>query len=199
MSAFMLFAFVASITPGPTNILVLTNGSRYGLIPTLPLVCGAAAGATSLVWIAGAGLADPLNAHPAIRTVLMAVGLIWLTWLAIKLFLSAAPDLRGKELGSVDRRQGAATGAVLQLVNPKTWMMAFAVVGIFLPELGLAGYLGATKLAATFGAIAVICLIAWALAGSQSAHFLTTPSRIKRFNQTMAVLLLVASWSAVLL
>ncbi|NWB64014.1 LysE family translocator, partial [Pseudomonas sp. F1002] len=27
---FLLFAFVASITPGPTNILVLSNSARYG-------------------------------------------------------------------------------------------------------------------------------------------------------------------------
>lgn len=29
---FLLFAFVASITPGPTNILVLSHSSRQGLL-----------------------------------------------------------------------------------------------------------------------------------------------------------------------
>lgn len=28
---FLLFAFVASITPGPTNILVLTNSQHFGV------------------------------------------------------------------------------------------------------------------------------------------------------------------------
>ena len=34
---FALFAFVASITPGPTNILVLSNSARYGLRAALPI------------------------------------------------------------------------------------------------------------------------------------------------------------------
>lgn len=33
---FLLFAFVASITPGPTNILVLSNSARYGAWPAPP-------------------------------------------------------------------------------------------------------------------------------------------------------------------
>lgn len=41
---FLLFAFVASITPGPTNILVLTNSSRHGLLRTAPIVLGACGG-----------------------------------------------------------------------------------------------------------------------------------------------------------
>lgn len=32
---FLLFAFVASITPGPTNILVLTNSQHYGVKATI--------------------------------------------------------------------------------------------------------------------------------------------------------------------
>jgi threonine/homoserine/homoserine lactone efflux protein len=38
---FMLFAFVASITPGPTNILILASSQRYGIRATLPAVFGA--------------------------------------------------------------------------------------------------------------------------------------------------------------
>ena len=41
---FMLFAFVASITPGPTNVLVLGSSARYGVAATLPLVIGACVG-----------------------------------------------------------------------------------------------------------------------------------------------------------
>nr|MCQ3986206.1 LysE family translocator [Klebsiella pneumoniae] len=35
---FMLFTFVASITPGPTNILVLSNSSRFGLGAAMPII-----------------------------------------------------------------------------------------------------------------------------------------------------------------
>ena len=46
MMSYLLFAFVASITPGPTNILVLTNSARYGLFATLPVVLGGCIGAS---------------------------------------------------------------------------------------------------------------------------------------------------------
>ena len=33
---FLLFAFVASITPGPTNILILNNSQHFGVRATIP-------------------------------------------------------------------------------------------------------------------------------------------------------------------
>jgi len=41
---FMLFAFVASITPGPTNILILASSQRFGVKATLPAVAGGLSG-----------------------------------------------------------------------------------------------------------------------------------------------------------
>lgn len=37
---FLLFAFVASITPGPTNILVLANSQHFGVKNTVPAILG---------------------------------------------------------------------------------------------------------------------------------------------------------------
>ncbi len=53
---FALFAFVASITPGPTNILVLSHSSRFGLTTTWPIILGACAAAALLVLVVGTGL-----------------------------------------------------------------------------------------------------------------------------------------------
>ena len=44
---FLLFSLVASITPGPTNILVLGHSARYGLRSALPLVAGGCVAASS--------------------------------------------------------------------------------------------------------------------------------------------------------
>ena len=131
-SALLVFAFVASITPGPTNILVLANGARHGFAATLPLVAGAAIGAAGIVWVAGTGLAVPLTAYPVIRQAMTVAGLIWLTSLAWKLFHRADVNIDTHSAHDKPERQGALTGASLQLVNPKTWMMAFAVIGVFM-------------------------------------------------------------------
>ena len=37
LTAFSLFAIVASITPGPTNFIILSLSSHYKISKTLPL------------------------------------------------------------------------------------------------------------------------------------------------------------------
>ncbi|MEB3733172.1 hypothetical protein ULF88_01315 [Halopseudomonas pachastrellae] len=34
---FLVFAFVASITPGPTNLLAMSSSARFGMRASLPL------------------------------------------------------------------------------------------------------------------------------------------------------------------
>lgn len=64
---FMLFAFVASITPGPTNILVLSNSARYGIKAALPIILGACAGAAGLVLVVGSGVGQSLTQAPSCK------------------------------------------------------------------------------------------------------------------------------------
>ena len=50
---FTLFAFVASITPGPTNLLILAQSSRRGWQHALPAVFGASLAAAMIVLVVG--------------------------------------------------------------------------------------------------------------------------------------------------
>ncbi|HXR01037.1 MAG TPA: LysE family translocator, partial [Pseudomonas sp.] len=122
---FLLFAFVASITPGPTNILVLTNSARHGLLRTLPIVLGACAGAALLVLMVGTGLGDVLARHRQVQTFMSWIGIAWLTWLAWQIFSAPAEAIDPARAAS-GPRLGLWGAASLQLVNPKTWMMALA-------------------------------------------------------------------------
>lgn len=187
---FILFAIVASFTPGPTNILVMACAARRGLGAVLPLVAGSACGAAGMVWAAGLGLTAPLSAHPWVQHLLSAVGIAWLGRLAWQLFRSA-----GEPAGVDSVRQacpGALTGAGLQLVNPKTWMMALAVVGVFAPAQG-ATVSGASGRAAVFLIIAAAGLTSWALIGRYGIGGAASPGRQRLFNRAMAVLLLFAA------
>ena len=71
---FTLFAFVASITPGPTNLLILTQGARRGWQRALPAVFGASLAAAMIVLVIGGGLAQTLLAYPLVRHVMAMVG-----------------------------------------------------------------------------------------------------------------------------
>lgn len=191
---FLLFAVVASITPGPTNILVLSNSQRYGLAATWPIVIGACAAVAALILLLGLGPGELLRRHPLARQGLAWLGVAWLSYLAWSLFRAAG----GIDDAEAPRRLGVLGGAALQLVNPKAWMMALAALALFAGEgAGQAGRIG--LLALLFFLVSLPCLASWALLGVGSARPLRSPSLMKRFNQGMALVLLASAWAALLL
>ncbi len=193
---FLLFAFVASITPGPTNILVLTNSSRHGLLPTLPIVLGACAAAALLVLMVGTGVGDVLARHLQVQTIMSWAGIVWLTWLAWQIFSAPAHAIDPAQTPS-GPRLGLWSAASLQLVNPKAWMMALAVVSVFAGN-DADRMLRVAWLSLVFFLVSIPCMSAWAYLGVSAAKFCRSARSMKRFNQAMAVLLLVSAWLTLL-
>lgn len=131
---FLLFAFVASITPGPTNILVLTNSQHFGVRATLPALLSACVAASAIVLISGAGAGEMLHQYPLVRQVMSWAGVLWLSWMSWQLFCAPAANVSR----DTHTRFTARAAALLQVINPKTWMMALAVVSLS-AVLGMAG------------------------------------------------------------
>ncbi len=185
---FMLFAFVASITPGPTNILVLSNSSRFGLGAAMPIIFGACSAAALIVLLVGLGAGEWLLRHPQLQQLMTWLGLAWLFYLAWQIARSPAEPV---EAAAAPRRLGALGAAGLQLVNPKVWMMALAVVGVFSGAAADAGRYAIHAL--LFFLIAVPCLAAWALLGVGAAQLLHSAAHLRRFNYAMALLLVLSA------
>ncbi len=190
---FVLFAFVASITPGPTNILVLSNSSLYGLRAAVPIVLGACAAAAAIVLLVGWGLGGVLLRYPMVQQGMAWLGVAWISMLAWQLFRSPATGL---DTDLESKRMGACGGAALQLINPKTWMMAFAVISVFTGA--DAGSYQYSVYALIFFLVAVPCLAAWAVLGRGAARVLRSARSLRRFNQGMALLLLASAWASLL-
>ncbi|WP_280570179.1 LysE family translocator [Chromohalobacter sp. 296-RDG] len=193
---FTLFAFVASITPGPTNLLILTQGSRQGWKRALPAVFGASLAAAMIVLVVGGGLANTLLAYPLVRQIMALVGVAWLSWLAWKLYCSQPPTLEN-DTSYRAPHFGALQAAGLQLVNPKTWMMALSVVSVFTD--GASSMAHVAVLALIFGGVAVPCLASWALMGSGVGRLFRTTRQWRWFNRGLALLLLGVAWWSLLM
>ena len=192
---FLLFAFVASITPGPTNILVLSNSARFGFKAAVPIILGGCAGAATIVFVVGSGGNRVFEAFPLAQTILQWSGVIWLSYLSWQLFTAdaAAPMACTKQ-----PRLGAMAAVTLQVVNPKTWMMALAVVSVFAGS-GIDRQAHVLMLSLAFFLIALPCLAAWALLGAATSRFSASPRATGRINKAMALLLLGSTWATVLL
>lgn len=191
---FLLFAFVASITPGPTNILVLSHSSRRGLIATLPIIFGACAAAALIVLVVGLGAGETLLRFPRVQQAMAWAGVLWLSWLAWQIFRSPPPSLDSK---SQEQSLSVFGAALLQLVNPKVWMMAVAVVSVFVG--GGDKTLRLLVLSLAFLLVSLPCMTLWALLGVGSARLLSSPQAFKRMNAALALLLLLSAWLAVLI
>ncbi|WP_462380600.1 LysE family translocator [Pseudomonas sp. Marseille-QA0892] len=192
---FALFAIAASITPGPTNLIVLSQSVRYGIVATLPVVLGGCVGAALVVLAAGLGIGDALTTHVTVRLWLQGAGIAWLTYLAWQLWRS--PVNATLETKDDRARLGFLGAAALQLINPKAWMMALAVVAVFshsdgshVQELAL--------LTGIFFVASLPCLTCWAMLGSAANRWLDTPARRSAFNRTLAFLLLLSAWSTLI-
>lgn len=190
---FLLFAFVAAITPGPTNILVLSNSARYGLTAAVPIIFGGCASAALIVLLVGSGAGASLASMPAVQTTMQWIGVAWLSYLAWQIFSAPA---QGVEAMDNQARLGLLGAASLQLINPKTWMMALAVVSVFAGG-GEQRLTHVLYLSLAFFLISLPCLGVWALLGAGSARWLRSPRSMQRFNRCMALLLLGSAWLSV--
>ncbi len=188
--AFSIFATVASITPGPTNILVLTTSQRYGVLASGPLILGSCLAAALIVLFAALGLGQLLIQFTLLKWLMTWAGALWLTWMAWGLFVADGRLTSEQQ----SERKGWKTGAGLQLINPKAWMMALAVSSVFIgaeadPERIM-------LLTGVFFLIAIPCLLCWALLG-QGANLWLKQHQQRWFNRILSILLLLSVWWAV--
>lgn len=183
--AMALFVFSMSITPGPMNIVMLTNGVNYGFRRTVPFAIGVMAGTVSLVAAVGLGLSELSGSYDGFLEILGYVGAAVIAYLGFKISMSRDKIQAVKDACCVP---GPLMGYVLALANPKSWMAiiaglsAFSLFGKY-DELLLFGFLYST--------IGLGCILTWAYAGSRIARFLSKTIYLRAFNLTMGSLLII--------
>lgn len=144
---------------------------------------------TNIVLMCGVGPGEALRHAPWLARLMALAGALWLTWMSWQLFRSPAVSLSGE----ASKPFGAGAAAALQLINPKTWMMAMAVVTVFAPHSGRA----LTTLsfqALGFLVISLLCLAAWAWLGSGVQRVFRSDKALVRFQRLMALWLFACAW-----
>lgn len=181
-----IFALVASITPGPVNIVALSSGARYGFRATLRHVGGATLGFVLLLVLMGLGLHEMLQRWPGLTRVVQLGGVAFLLFMAWKLAMDNG-HLGGESEG---RAPSMFYGALMQWLNPKAWLACVAGMGAFVAD-------GEARLVWQFAAVyLVICYVSvgcWAYAGSFLRNWLGNPATMRLFNRAMAVLLVASA------
>ncbi len=182
----VMFAFAASITPGPNNTLLLASGVNFGLKRTLPLALAVSCGMLVEILALGWGLGAVFTRWPVVFLVLRWGGAAYLLWLAWKMATS-------KGVGGAAERSEPLTflqAFAFQAVNPKAWFIALTVVTTYAAG---GGFTGSVLLAAVICVlINAPCILTWAAFGTVLRRFLDRPNVLRVFNVVMALLLIAS-------
>jgi threonine/homoserine/homoserine lactone efflux protein len=182
--AFLLFAVVAAVTPGPSNVMLTAAGARAGVAGGLPCLLGATTGMGSMMFLVPLGLGSVILGHPLALTVLRWGGAAFLLWLAWKIATSAGDDPRAEE-----RPVGFVGAAVFQWVNPKAWLVSVGAAATYLsPDSGSA-FPQSAFLGGLFAIAALPSGFVWLAFGAAVQRLLRGPRAQRAFNMSLGVLL----------
>jgi len=130
-----LFCVVASITPGPNNLLLMRSGAAFGIRRSTGHMLGIQLGCMALLVLAWLGIGGMVMALPGAFTVLRWACFAYLLWLALMIFLEGrpAPAAQGESRRATHagRPMRWYEATAFQAINPKAWMMAVTMASAF--------------------------------------------------------------------
>jgi threonine/homoserine/homoserine lactone efflux protein len=184
MIAFLLFAVVAAVSPGPSNVMLTAAGARGGVAKGLPCLLGATIGMASMMFLVPLGLGSVVLGHPLALTGLRWAGSAFLLWLAWRIATSAGGDTLVEE-----RPVGFVGAAVFQWVNPKAWVVSVGAAATYLsPESGSA-VAESALLGGLFALAALPSGFVWLAFGAAVQRLLRGRRARRAFNLSLGVLL----------
>ena len=184
--SFGAFAMVAAFTPGPNNVMLAASGANFGFRRTLPHIFGILIGFCSLVVAAGLGLATLFTMMPWLYDLLKVISVLFLLYLAWKIGSAGQAKTKHK-----DRPLSFAQAASFQLVNPKAITVIISSVTAYTSKAENVGT-EVIILLVVFATVTICATCTWAIFGTGIANLLTSQNRLRRFNITMALLLVIS-------
>ncbi|MBS8271452.1 LysE family translocator, partial [Halomonas litopenaei] len=148
---------------------------------------GISLGHAFMVAMVGIVLLQIFTTYPVLNIALKILSAAYMLWLAWKIANAVPPEAKEVTGKPFTFLQAAA----FQWVNPKAWFMAITAISAYAPQdRGLIA--GSLMVAVVFAAVNLPSVTVWAWMGVQVRRWLGTARRLRVFNVTMAVLLVVS-------
>ena len=171
---FSVVALLAIVTPGPTVLLALTNGSRYGVRRSVPGMLGAVASDFVLVGAVALGLGALLAASEFWFGVVKWVGAAYLAWLGWRLLRSQG----GLELaasspdhGGAGARSIFAKSFLVAVTNPKGYLFCSALLPQFI-DAGAPQWPQYVVIGLLFASLDFVVMLGYAVMGAHAIRLL---------------------------
>lgn len=183
---FLSYVFVTTFTPGPNNIMSMTNANRDGFKKTINFNLGVFAGFLMIMLACSYFNLLLFNLIPRIKIFMGIVGSVYMLYLAYKIFTSKQADREADN----NHMNTFITGLLLQFVNPKVILYGITAISSFIiPYYNThAALILFSFILALVGFVSTTC---WALFGALFQKFLFRYR--KAFNTVMGLLLLYSA------
>jgi len=114
--SFLTYAVITAATPGPNNIMSMSNAGRLGFKKAIPFNWGILWGFTIVMLLCTLFCSLLSSTLPMIKTPMLIIGAVYMLYLAWKTFKSTS------DIGENHSESGFFSGFVLQFINPKIYI-----------------------------------------------------------------------------
>ena len=186
--SFLSYVLVTTFTPGPNNIMSMTNASKYGYKKSINFNIGVFIGFFIIISLSTAFSSFLLVALPMAKPFLRIIGAAYILWLAYKTIKSSYDH--DKEVKGVPIT--LFSGLMLQFVNPKVIIYGITITSTYITPYydNFFILLLFALLLALIGFVSTIC---WAMFGAVFQRFLK--KHTKFVNAFMSLLLIYCAIS----
>ncbi|MEC5424715.1 LysE family transporter [Virgibacillus sp. C22-A2] len=125
--AFLSYVMVTSITPGPSNILMMNEARKYGFVGSWKFSSGILAGFAVLGTISGVATTGLYNWIPVVEPYFKIAGAVYLLYLAWQVGLP-----KSSKDNFSDVKSSFLSGFIIQIINVKSILFLLTVMSAFI-------------------------------------------------------------------
>jgi leucine efflux protein len=187
--AFVVAVIIFLAIPGPGNLAIITSTSKGRIMGGLAATFGVIAGDQVLMWLAVAGVAALLAAHPAAFAVVQYAGAAYLAYLGVKMIVAKPGDA---PILHMESRQYFKQSMLITLLNPKAIVFYMAFFPLFVDPARHQGLITFGVMAITIAFLTFLYCFSVTLITHFAAERMRANPRITGWLNKIAGMMLVA-------
>ncbi len=185
--SFLSYAVITAATPGPNNIMSMSNGSQKGFLKAMPFNLGIWAGFSVVMCLCTAFCSFLSSLIPKIKLPMLILGAAYMLYLAWETVKSTG------EIEEISACGGFFSGLFLQFVNPKIYIYCIMSMEAYILPIYHGQALPLFGFAMLLSFIGFAFTVVWSAFGS--AFRILFSRYAKAVNTVMALLLVYCAVS----